>query len=177
MSLRKPTAPSLGSRRIILIFKRTLALFSIGFVLFFRGTSHPPVVWTRGHPDRPSRRKDGTIRKPIPRSQWGTKEYGIFIADHLADLILDAESTLRREGLFPEHLLFIPIADVLSAIPATGQWLHCLQATPFSPILAPPLPFQRTLDDYLVNRDASSNRPPCWRSAQLGFLLPTLNVE
>ena len=141
-----------------------------------KNTPHPPIRWTRGHPDRPRKNKDGTTTPPIPRREWGHPEYGIYIADHLADLSDVARSTLIREQLMPVHLIQIHILDVLRAIPSAGQWLRCLRSDPTIPIFNPSsqmldeVHFQR----YCQERERSSRREGRWTAVQLGLFKPTL---
>ena len=143
-----------------------------------RSTSHPPIQWTRGHPDQSRVKPDGTRLPAIPRAEWGVQEYGIYIADHLADLTEDAERQLSTENLLPQHIIRVPIDHILKAIPTAGQWLRCLRTNPDLPIVLPQrqLADQRIFRDYCNNRDNSSIRPPRWRHIQIGLLKPTLKV-
>ena len=143
-----------------------------------KGTSHPPTRWTQGHPDAAKRQRNGSIRPAIPRTQWGTKEFGIYIADLLASPSPAARTRLRAEGLHPHTIIEIPVWDLLDAVPSPGQWYRCARATPHRPHLQPPRDSsdRSRLAAYLAARDRSSSRPPLWTSVQLGFLLPTLTA-
>ena len=143
-----------------------------------KNTPHPPISWTRGHPDRPRLNRVGTTTPAIPRSEWGPQEHGIYIADHLADLTADATRTLELENLMPEHLLQVHILDVLRAIPSPGQWFTCLREDPSIPVFNPSsglldrLHFQR----YCQERENASHRDGRWSAVQLGMLKPTLKL-
>ena len=143
-----------------------------------RGTAHPPIRWTRGHADQTRVKKDGTILPAIPRREWGVSEYGIYIADHLADLTKEAESRLRSEHLYPSKIVRIPIATILKAIPTAGKWIRCLRAEPDIPIVLPQrqLADHRIFRDYCRNRDLSSIHPPRWEHICIGLLKSTLKM-
>ena len=143
-----------------------------------RNTNHPPIKWTRGHPDRDVLRKNGTTDHAIPRHEWGQAEYGIYIADHLADLTDRARTTLMFEGLLPERIVEVSIQDILAAIPTRGQWLRCPVATPNIPLLTPQreIADDKIFIDYCRRRDQLSNRPARWAIIQPGMLRPSLKI-
>ena len=143
-----------------------------------KGTDQPPLQWTRGHPDQDIQKSDGTIRHAIPRRDWGPQEYGIYVADHLADLTPDASRTLLNEGLMPTHVVQVHISEILRSIPSEGQWFRCHRDDPNLPIFHPTSQlmdiahFQR----YCNERENKSRRENRWSSVQLGLLKPTLKL-
>ena len=143
-----------------------------------RNTPHPPIQWTRGHPDRSQKKKDGSTVPAIPRAEWGQAEYGIYIADHLADFDASVEQTLASEGLLPEHIVQIHVKDVLRALPSSGQWFRCHVNEPDIPIFRP---HHIQLDEehfgrYCKERERMSHRGARWSSLHLGLLKPTLKL-
>ena len=143
-----------------------------------RHTNHPPIKWTRGHPDRDILRKNGTTDFAIPRREWGQAEYGIYIADHLADFTDLARQSLNSEGIHPETIVEVSIHEILAAIPTRGQWLRCPYNSPNIPILTPQreLADDKIFADYCSQRDQTSVRPARWTIIQPGMLRPTLKI-
>ena len=141
-----------------------------------RLANHPSLQWTRGHPDQDLTRRDGTIRPAIPRTEWQQKDYGIYIADHLADLTPLARQTLHTEGLYPDKVVEVSIQDILKAIPTARQWLVCSKAEPSIPIIHPPRLVLEDIafDEYCTQREETSQRVSKWRSIKIGQLRPTL---
>ena len=143
-----------------------------------RNTSHPPIDWMRGHPDRDVLRKNGRIDYAIPRRDWGQAEYGIYIADHLADFTEEAQIILEQEGLLPYNIVRVPIENVLAAIPSRGQWLRTPLNTSNIPLLQPQreIADDKLFADHFQSQDTSSTRPARWTTIQTGLLRPSLRV-